>query len=158
MGAGLDGDGAVMACAIVMKPGRCSTGAQRDSGTVSHLLPLGIAEQIGSGGTWAKALCGTVPGKTTQGWAYPPPNRPRMPQCENCRERHNIMSGLQHVTDLTPEVTACRAWMTMNPEQRYQFLNWIDKLGGRGLVPHNDDERGACINLYGVRLTGEYDG
>lgn len=44
---------------ICRKAGRCSNGAELDSGSLAHAVPVG---------SW-KAICGTEPGRTSAGWS-----------------------------------------------------------------------------------------
>ena len=46
------------------KPGRCTDGFERGSGTLYHALPVDNFE-----GSMSKALCGTRPGRRTPGWS-----------------------------------------------------------------------------------------
>lgn len=60
------------------KVGRCFNGAHRDAGTIVHLVP---AKKEGCSGDWfAKALCGTEPGRRGNGWSA----TDNITTCEKC--------------------------------------------------------------------------
>lgn len=49
-----------------VKVGRCFNGAERDRGTIVHLVP---PLPVGCNGDWfTKALCGAEPGRRGNGW------------------------------------------------------------------------------------------
>lgn len=79
---------------------------------------------------------------------------PGLNKCFRCLARSVL--DQQDTKDPAPDINARRAWQKMTPAQRYAFFSWIDKRGGRGVVPHNDDERGGCVTLYGVKIAGDY--
>lgn len=60
-----------MSALAVIKTGRCANGAHRAAGLIVHALAAGDAKHIGHGGSWSPALCGTVPGRLSAGWAIP---------------------------------------------------------------------------------------
>lgn len=62
----------------VRKTGRCANGAERDAGSILHLLN----EQKPSHPNWDRALCGTVPGRLSAGWDIDVDNGPRI--CDRC--------------------------------------------------------------------------
>jgi len=65
------------------KTGRCSTGAERDGGTVLHAvrIPFGEVRDIQN---WEPALCGTMPGQRGNGWDL---EKGRKITCSRCLEK-----------------------------------------------------------------------
>ena len=59
------GVGVQRVVSVRSKAGRCSSGAERDQGTVRHAV---LDDSFPS---WTKALCGTAPGSRGQGWKIP---------------------------------------------------------------------------------------
>ena len=58
---------------ILRKTGRCSSGAEADGGVRYHVVPPGSG--------WQKALCGTKPGETGNGWSTDPTDTVTCPAC-----------------------------------------------------------------------------
>ena len=52
---------------LARKIGRCFNGAERDGGTIQHIVPV---LPSGCGGDWfSTALCGAEPGRRGNGWS-----------------------------------------------------------------------------------------
>ena len=50
------------------KTGRCADGAERGAGRIVHAITAADAVQAEISGSWARAACGTKPGRLAQGW------------------------------------------------------------------------------------------
>lgn len=68
-----------------LKSGRAFNGAHRDAGKIKHIIRGDYTTNLKEWPSWAKALCGTEPGRSGNGWNFSVPAG--VPICEKCQKK-----------------------------------------------------------------------
>lgn len=69
--------------------GRCANGAERDSGTLYHALPLPGSPMYIEGKGY-RAVCGAEPGRRSVGWGWDNVNNVTCPRCLRRLEKAGV--------------------------------------------------------------------